>query len=98
MALTIQFTFVLIHSNIKYILTNNEYIKHFYFQLYCTAHLDYFTATFQDTILYIKNQLFSKQKYFKKIKKKVISPKHHNNSSNNNIYDYSSHFKFKNNA
>ena len=88
------FTFVLIHSNIKYILTNNEYIKYFYFQLHCTAHLDYFVATFQATILYIKNQLFI-PKYFKNYNKnKQIHNNNNNNNNNNNLNINNRNFPF----
>eukprot|EP00484_Ammonia_sp_Unknown_P030969 CAMPEP_0197026408 /NCGR_PEP_ID=MMETSP1384-20130603/6498_1 /TAXON_ID=29189 /ORGANISM="Ammonia sp." /LENGTH=474 /DNA_ID=CAMNT_0042455063 /DNA_START=14 /DNA_END=1438 /DNA_ORIENTATION=- len=62
------FTFVLIHSKLQHILSNNEYIKHFYFPLHCTAHLDYFAATLQASVLYIKDQLFKQlQKQHKQL-------------------------------
>jgi len=56
-----MFTFVLIHSEMEHIESENEYIQHFYFPLDCTAHLTYFAATLQASIQYCKEQLFQQK-------------------------------------
>jgi len=66
MALTTEdmlplFTFVLIHSEMEHIESENEYIQHFYFPSDCTAHLTYFAATLQAAIQFCKDQLFQKK-------------------------------------
>lgn len=48
------FTYVIIHCNLTHILANCEYLKHFHLHLQCTANLDYFCATFQGCVHYIK--------------------------------------------
>ena len=55
------FTFVLIHSEMEHIESENEYVQHFYFPLDCTAHLTYFAATLAAAIQYCKESLFQKQ-------------------------------------
>merc|ERR1712228_382527 len=67
MALTTEdfialFSFVLIHCKaMKNVLANNEYIKYFYFKNAANSHLDYFQASFEASISFIRNQLFTRK-------------------------------------
>merc|ERR1712048_9299 len=58
------FAFVLIHCDIKHILATNEYLKYFYFKNAAPAHLDYFQASFEASIRYIRTQLICRKLSF----------------------------------
>jgi len=68
------FVFVLIHSEMKHIESESEYIAHFYFPSDCTAHLSYFAATLQAAIVYCKDQLFPKKETKVSRKKTASKP------------------------